>query len=210
MNEIGQLHALGLLVTDSFRWKHGWATWRIRFHFDDGHRGLHLHELLVCLHERALAQCQHRAECDGNMLYLLATEDVKSVFRTFGAIRQGLGRIAAIQSRASFQQAVIFAAELTAQSHNMKSATEAEAMALPDLRWNVAGFGLSRVAVTYARGWKVTVRLGSASGQATWVVDVNGQAACAHFHSRGDAVSKMGVAAALKVYETRICRQTAL
>ena len=82
-------------------------------------------------------------------------------------------------------------------------AAEDEVLSLPDLVWQVEGFGMGRVARTELRGRKIAVRLGVISGQDFWLVDVNDRPGCARFRSRLDAMSKMGVASAIKAYETR-------
>ncbi|HEY0421435.1 MAG TPA: hypothetical protein VGC80_18105, partial [Acetobacteraceae bacterium] len=158
MRNAAQSRVLGLLVTDSFRWKHDWAAWRIRFAYDNDHRGRGFRDVKAFLRESAAPHCRARCECDDNMLYLQDATDVKSVFAAFGAISHGLGEIAAIQSHAAYAEAAALAAELAAQSHEPDSPAEADAMALPDLSWDVVGFGLSRVATAHVRGQKVAVR----------------------------------------------------
>ena len=72
-----------------------------------------------------------------------------------------------------------------------------------DLTWSIDGIGMGRVASTELRGRRIVVRLGVVSGNELWLVDVNDRPACARFRSRLDAMSKMGVASAIKAYESR-------
>ena len=203
VHDVAQVQVLGLLVTDTFRWKRDWASWRIRFAYSNDHPGQSFRDVGIFVREAAATLCQNRHECAEIVLYLSSTEDVKAVFRAYGLVPHGMGQISAIQSRDAYLQAAAFAAELAALSRTPDRTAEEEVMALPDLAWHVEGNGLSRIATTELRGRRITVRLGMVSGHEMWVVDVNDQPACARFRSRLDAMSKMGVAAALKSYATR-------
>ena len=39
VHDIVHVQVLGLLVTDTFRWKRDWAAWRIRFAYSNEHAG---------------------------------------------------------------------------------------------------------------------------------------------------------------------------
>lgn len=203
VHDTAQVHVLGLLVTDTFRWKRDWASWRIRFAYSNEHPGQSFRDVAVFVREAAATHCQYRCECAEIVLYLAQADDVRGVFRAYGGVPHGMGQISAIQSRETYLQAATFAAELAAMSRVPDRTAEDEVMSLPDLAWHVEGYGMSRIATATLRGRRIVVRLGIVSGQDLWLVDVNGHPACARFRSRVDAMSKMGIAAALKVYETR-------
>lgn len=203
VHDVAQVQVLGLLVTDTFRWKRDWAQWRMRFAYSNDQVGQSFRDVSIFVREAAATQCRHRCECADIVLYLSQFEDVKAVFRAYGAIPLGMGQISAIQSRDSYLQAAALAAELAGMSRTPDRAAEDEVMALPDLSWEISGYGLARVATTTLRGRRIVVRLGVAAGQDLWLVDVNERPACARFRSRLDAMSKMGVAAALKAYDSR-------
>ena len=201
--DVAQVQILGLLVTDAFRWKREWATWRIRFAYSNDHSGQTVRDVAIFVREAAATQCKQRCDCAEVVLYLSHVDDVRAVFRAYGGVPHGMGQLSAIQSRDSYLQAAAFAADLASMSRVPDRAAEDEVMSLPDLTWDVAGFGLSRIATTSLRGLKIVVRLGATSGQDFWLVDVNGHLGCARFHSRVDAMSKMGVSTAIKGYESR-------
>jgi hypothetical protein len=203
VHDLAHVQVLGLLVTDTFRWKRPWAEWRIRFAYSNDHPGLGLRDVTAFVREAAASQCQHRCEATDIVLYLSHMDDVRAVFATYGAVPHGIGQISAIQNRAAYLQAAALAAELAGLARVPDRAAEDEVLSLPDLIWQVEGFGMGRVARTELRGRKIAVRLGIISGQDFWLVDVNDRPGCARFRSRLDAMSKMGVASALKAYETR-------
>lgn len=203
VHDLAQVQVLGLLVTDTFRWKREWATWRMRFAYSNDHPGQSFRDVATFVREAAATLCEYRNECAEIVLYLSHVDDVKTVFRAYGGVPHGMGQISAIQSRDSYLQSADFAAELTSMSRVPDRAAEDEVMALPDLSWTVTGAGMARVATTALRGRKIVVRLGTVAGQDLWLVDINDNAGCARFRSRLDAMSKMGVAAALKGYESR-------
>jgi hypothetical protein len=194
VHDMVHVQVLGLLVTDTYRWKRDWATWRVRFAYSNEHAGLTFRDVAAFVREAAAALCQHR--CDGAeiVLYLSHIDDLKAVFATYGAIPHGIGQISAIQGRDTYLQAAALAAELAGLARAPDRAAEDEVAALPDLAWHVDGFGMARIATTELRGRRIVVRLGILSGQEFWVVDVNDRPACARFRSRLDALSKMGVA----------------
>lgn len=203
VHDLPHVQVLGLLVTDTFRWKRPWAAWRVRFAYSNETPGLSLREVTAFVREAAAAQCQHRSEAADNVLYLAQMGDVKAVFGAYGAVPHGIGQINAIQNRDAYLQAAQLAAELAALARVPERGAEDEVAALPDLAWSVEGFGLARVARTELRGRRITVRLGIVSGHEFWLVDVNDRPGCARFRSRLDAMSKMGVASAIKAYESR-------
>ena len=204
VQDLAQTRALVLLSVDSLRWAHDWAAWRVRFAYDNDHRGAGIRDIGAFLRETVVPHCQKRVECADNVLYLLDPDDVKLVYRAFGTVQHGPGAIASIQGQESYRQALHLAGELAAAAREADGGHDAEVLALPDLSWDVVGFGQSRVATAQARGHKVVVRLGMLGGQDVWMVDVNGHSGCAQFRLRLDAMSKMGVAAALKSYELRL------
>ncbi|MCC6717449.1 MAG: hypothetical protein IT555_06160 [Acetobacteraceae bacterium] len=203
VHDIVHVQVLGLLVTDTFRWKRDWATWRIRFAYSNENAGQSARDVAFFVREAAAQLCQHRCDCADNVLYLSHMDDVRAVFAAYGMVPHGPGQISAIQSRDTYRQAATLAAELAALARVPDRAVEDEATALPDLTWSVEGHGMGRVASTELRGRRVVVRLGVVSGQEMWLVDVNDRPGCARFRSRVDAMSKMGVAAAIKGYESR-------
>jgi hypothetical protein len=203
VHDMAQVQILGLLVTDTYRWKRDWATWRVRFAYSNEHAGLTFRDVAAFVREAAAALCQHRCDCAEIVLYLSHLDDLKAVFATYGAIPHGIGQISAIQGRDSYLRAAALAAELAGLSRTPDRGAEDEVASLPDLSWHVDGFGMARIATTELRGRRVVVRLGVLSGQEFWVVDVNDRPACARFRSRLDAMSKMGVASALRAYESR-------
>ena len=203
VHDIVQVQVLGLLVTDTFRWKRDWASWRMRFGYSNESAGHSFREVTFFVREAAAQLCQHRCDCAEIVLYLSHLDDVKAMFATYGMVPAGLGQISAIQQRETYRQAAAVAAALASIARAPDRAAEDEAMMLPDLTWSIDGIGLGRVATTELRGRRIVVRLGVASGSELWLVDVNDRPACARFHSRLDAMSKMGVAAAIKAYESR-------
>lgn len=203
VHDLAHVQVLGLLVTDTFRWKRPWAEWRIRFAYSNDHPGLGLRDVAAFVREAAASQCQHRCDAADIVLYLSHMDDLRAVFAAYGAVPHGIGQISAIQNRDAYLHAAALAADLAAIARVPDRAVEDEAFALPDLAWQVEGFGMGRIARTELRGRKIVVRLGIISGQEFWLVDVNDRPACARFRSRLDAMSKMGVAAALKAYEIR-------
>jgi len=203
VHDLAQVHVLGLLVTDTFRWKRDWASWRIRFAYSNEHPGMSFRDVTIFVREAAATLCQHRHECSEIVLYLSDTDDVRAVFRAYGMVPNGMGQISAIQNRDTYVQAAAFAAELAAMSRVPDRSAEDEVLALPDIAWHVEGAGMGRVATAELRNRRITVRLGVVSGHDMWVIDINNHPACARFRSRVDAMSKMGVAAALKAYDAR-------
>lgn len=191
-----------LLGCDRDAWRHDWAGWRVRFAHDEAQFGLRLRDVAQFIDESVLPRCAHQAASQEATLYLAAMDDVRLVFHGFGAMRQGCGSIAAIQSQPGLRQAEQ-AALLLAQA-GLGAAGDAEALALPDLVWEVSGHGQARVATARVRGRRVEVRLGMLGGQEMWVLDVDGLAGCARFRQRQDAMSKMGVLAALRAGEARL------
>ena len=203
VHDITQVQVLGLLVTDTFRWKRDWAGWRVRFAYANEAQGLSFRDVSSFVREAAAALCAHRCEAAEIVLYLSHIDDLRAVFASYGMVPSGMGQISAIQSREAYAQAAQLAADLAAIARIPDRANEDEALALPDLAWSVEGYGMGRIATTELRGRRITVRLGVLSGQEMWVVDVNDRPACARFRSRLDAMSKMGVAAAIKGYVNR-------
>ncbi len=203
VHDIVQVQILGLLVTDTFRWKRDWASWRIRFGYSNETPGHSFRDVTFFVREAAAQLCQHRCECAEIVLYLSHLDDVKAIFAAYGMVPAGLGQISAIQNRDTYRQAAAVAAELAGIARAPDRAAEDDAMALPDLTWSVDGYGMGRVASTELRGRRIVVRLGVVSGNELWLVDVNDRPACARFRARLDAMSKMGVAAAIKAYESR-------
>ncbi len=90
---------LRLMVTDTYRWQHDWAAWRLRFHHDDLAAGITAAEVGAFIHSEVLKLCIQRAEAHAGILYLREEEDLISVFDRFGAIEHGPGHISALQSR---------------------------------------------------------------------------------------------------------------
>ena len=203
VHDAAQVQVLGLLVTDTYRWKRDWAAWRIRFAYSNEHSGHSFREVTFFVREAAAQLCQHRCDCADIVLYLSHRDDLKAVFATYGMVPQGMGQISAIQNRDTYRHAAAVAAELAALARAPDRAAEEAFMSLPDLIWSVEGYGMGRIATTELRGRRIVVRLGVASGQEMWLVDVNDRLACARFRARLDAMSKMGVAAAIKAYESR-------
>jgi hypothetical protein len=125
------------------------------------------------------------------------------VLRRFGQLRFGLGRIAAVQNRALYDQGVGIAA-LVAEASRNGGGHGPPIAGLPDIAWTVSGFGTARVATATVRGHQITIRLGSRLGEEqVWLVDVDNHLACGRFGSRSDAMSKYGVALALKARRSR-------
>ena len=203
VHDIIQVQVLGLLVTDTFRWKRDWASWRMRFGYSNDSAGHSFREVTFFVREAAAQLCQHRCDCAEIMLYLSHLDDLKAVFATYGMVPAGMGQIAAIQNRDAYLQAAAVAAELANVAHAPDRAAEGALISLPDLAWSIDGIGTGRVASTELRGRRIVVRLGVVSGNELWLVDINDRPACARFRSRLDAMSKMGVAAAIKAYESR-------
>ena len=146
---------------------------------------------------------RRRCDCAEIVLYLSHLDDVKAVFATYGMVPAGMGQISAIQNRDAYLHAAAVAAELASIARAPDRAAEDDVLSLPDLTWSIDGYGMGRVASTELRGRRIVVRLGVVSGNELWLVDVNDRPACARFRSRLDAMSKMGVAAAIKAYEAR-------
>ncbi len=203
VHDPAQVQVLGLLVTDTFRWKREWAEWRVRFAYSNEHPGQNFRDVAIFVREAAATLCRHRCECNEIVLYVSHIDDLRSVFRAYGSVPHGMGQISAIQGREAYRQAAALAADLAALSRAPVRAAEDEALALPDLSWVVTGQGMARIATTHLRSRRIVVRLGAVSGQDVWLVDINDEPGCARFRSRVDAMSKMGVAAALRAYETR-------
>lgn len=203
VHDIVQVEVLGLLVTDTFRWKRDWANWRMRFGYSNESAGHSFREVTFFVREAAAQLCQHRCDCAEIVLYLSHMDDMKAVFASYGVVQAGMGQISAIQNRDAYRLAAAVAAELTSIARAPDRAAEDEAMSLPDLTWSIAGYGMGRVASTELRGRHIVVRLGMVAGSELWLVDINDRPACAHFRSRLDAMSKMGVASAIKAYESR-------
>lgn len=203
VHDIVQVQVLGLLVTDTFRWKRDWASWRMRFGYSNDSAGHSFREVTFFVREAAAQLCQHRCDCAEIVLYLSHLDDMKAVFATYGMVPAGMGQISAIQNRDAYLHAAAIAADLANIARAPDRAAEDAGMSLPDLTWSIDGIGMGRVASTELRGRRIVVRLGVVSGNELWLVDVNDRPACARFRSRLDAMSKMGVAAAIKAYESR-------
>jgi hypothetical protein len=204
VHDAAQVQVLGLLVTDTYRWKRDWAAWRIRFAYSNEHPGQGFREVSYFVREAAAQLCRHRCDCADIVLYLSHADDLKAVFAAHGQVPHGMGQISAVQHRDWYHQAAAIAAELATLARAPDRAAEDIFMALPDLAWSIEGYGMGRIASTELRGRRIVVRLGVASGQEMWLVDVNDRPACARFRARLDAMSKMGVAAAIKAYESRM------
>lgn len=190
-----------LLLVDSLPWRCEWAAWRMRFAYDNDVPETSFKAVARLLRERGPQLCNKRAEAVDNVLYMLDFSDAKTVFQSFWPIQKDAGQISDIQSRAAYEDAMKVAAELAQAAVMPDSAAERDAMTLPDITWDVEGTGMARVASAVVLGHKIVVRLGRTGGGEMWVVDVRGRAACAQFRARGDAVSKVGVAMALRAYE---------
>ncbi len=93
VHDIVQVQILGLLVTDTFRWKRDWATWRIRFAYSNENAGQSFRDVTFFVREAAAQLCQHRNECAEIVLYLSHLDDVKAVFGFYGVIPAGIGQI---------------------------------------------------------------------------------------------------------------------
>jgi hypothetical protein len=200
-----EARALALLSLDPLPWARDWATWRVRFLYDNARPGHGHAEIAEFLREAVAPLAHRRADCAGEVLYLLDPDDLAPIFRAFGAVTRQRGAIGSIQSRQSHHEAARIASALAAAPEPAGEA-EAEAVALPDLTWQVSGFGHSRIARARVRGHAVVVRMVPINGQEMWLLDVDGQTGCARFRLRPDAMSKMGVAAALRSYERRLAR----
>ena len=190
VHDIVQVQVLGLLVTDTFRWKRDWANWRIRFGYSNESAGHGFREVTFFVREAAAQLCQHRCDCAEIVLYLSHLDDVKAVFATYGMVPAGMGQISAIQNRETYLQAAAVASELASIARAPDRAAEDDVLSLPDLAWSIDGYGMGRVASTELRGRRIVVRLGVVSGNELWLVDVNDRPACARLrphpvHSRG-------------------------
>jgi len=135
VHDVAHVHALGLLVTDTYRWKRPWAEWRIRFAYSNEHARLGLRDVAAFVREAAAAQCAHRCEASDNVLYLAQMDDVRTVFAAYGGVPHGVGQISAIQSRDSYLRAAALAAELAALARVPDRASEDEVLGLSDLAW---------------------------------------------------------------------------
>jgi hypothetical protein len=197
VHDVVQVRLLGLMVVDTFRWKHAWAAWRIRFAIDNDVRDMAYAQITAFVRDQVVPHCTQRAECADIVLYLADLRDARTVIRLHGHTTQGPGLISSLQGSASYEQATAFAGELAAELRNGGIGEDA---GLPDLHWTVTGAGLTRVATTKVDSLTVVVRIGAGSHQGMWLVAVNDRAVCAQFRSRGDAMSKMGVGAALATY----------
>lgn len=201
-----EARALSLLSLDALPWARDWAAWRVRFAYDNERPGFSHAEIVAFLREAVAPLCRRRADCSAEVLYLLDQDDLAPIFRAFGAVTQQRGAIRSIQARHSYQEAARLASALAALGHEAANDAEAEAVALPDLTWQVTGFGQARIARARVRGHSVVVRMAPINGQEMWLLDVDGHAGCARFRLRPDAMSKMGVAAALRALERRLAR----
>lgn len=197
VHDVVQVRLLGLMVVDTFQWKHAWAAWRIRFAVDRDTRDMAYASIAAFVRDHVAPHCTQRAECADIVLYLADLRDARTVIRLHGHTTQGPGLISSLQSSASYEQATAFAADLATEIRNGAAGEDA---GLPDLHWTVIGAGLTRVATTKVDSLTVVVRIGGGGHQGMWVVGVNDREACAQFRSRGDAMSKMGVGAALATY----------
>jgi len=201
-----EARALALLSLDALPWAKDWAAWRVRFAYDNEQRGIGHAEIAAFLREAVAPLCRKRTDCAGTVLYLLDPEDLKPVFRAFAGVAHGRGAILSLQAQHSYREATRIAALLAGAAGETADEADADAAALPDLHWEVSGFGQGRIARARVRGHAVVVRLGAVNGQETWVLDVDGETGCARFRLRPDAMSKMGVAAALRAWEMRNSR----
>ena len=201
LHDAGHVRILRLMVTDTYRWKCDWAAWRLRFEHDAHVPGLTLPDVEAFVRARALPLCAHGAEAHANILYCRDEEDLPPVFDHFGLISHGLGHISAIQSRDAYEDAARIAALLVDRRRGL--APTADPVALPDLQWHVTGHDQFRVATTRVRGHEVAVRFGYLGGHEMWVIDVDGRPNCGHFRLRADAMSKLGVSAALETFSAQ-------
>lgn len=199
-----EARALSLLSLDPLPWAREWATWRLRFLYDNARPGLSHAEIAEFVREAVAPLARRRADCAGEVLYLLDGDDLAPIFRAFGAVIRQRGAIGSIQSRRGFHEAAQIANALASTAP--EPAGQAEAVALPDLSWQVSGFGLGRIARARVRGHAVVVRMAPINGQEMWLLDIDDQPGCARFRLRQDAMSKMGVAAALRACERRLAR----
>ncbi len=197
MHDAGYVQILRLLVTDTYRWKCDWAAWRMRFDYDEHADGMRLSQVGALIREQALPHCTYGAEAHANILYLREEQDMPMVFAQFRTITHGLGHISSIQSRASYEDATRVATLLARGIRKPSDPTD-DALELPDMQWHVTGTHQHRVAHTRVRGRDVAVRFGYLGGQEMWVIDIDDKQNCAHFRTRADALSKLGVGVALE------------
>ena len=197
VHDAGHVQILRLMVTDTYRWKCDWASWRMRFDYDEHASGMSLHDIGAFVRENALVLCTYGAEAHANILYLRDESDLLPVFDAFGKTSHGLGHVSAIQSRDAYEDAARIAA-LLAGRHRAPGSTDNDALSLPDMQWHVSGTDQFRVARTRVKGHDVVVRFGYLGGHEMWVIDVDTRQSCAHFRARADAMSKLGVGVALE------------
>ncbi len=145
VHDVVQVRLLGLMVVDTFRWKHAWAAWRIRFAIDNDVRDMAYAQITAFVRDQVVPHCTQRAECADIVLYLADLRDARTVIRLHGHTTQGPGLISSLQGSASYEQATAFAGELAAELRNGGIGEDA---GLPDLHWTVTGAGLTRVATT--------------------------------------------------------------
>lgn len=193
------VRVLRLIVTDTYRWKHDRAPWRIRFEQDPHVQGITPLEIAALVKSQALPLCAHAALADANVLYVADERDLTSVFDRFGGIAHGPGHISAIQSR----DAYVAASQLAARLARHTAPVAADPGRQTDIHWHVIGQDQFRVAQARVGGHDVTVRLGFLGGQEMWCVEVDGVPNCAHFRARADAMSQLGVGVAIEAFGGR-------
>ena len=108
-----EARALALLSLDALPWAKDWATWRVRFAYDNEQRGISHAEIAAFLREAVAPLCRKRTDCAGTVLYLLDPEDLKPVFRAFAGVAHGRGAILSLQAQHSYREATRIAANGT-------------------------------------------------------------------------------------------------
>ena len=205
LHDVDHVQILRLLVLDTYRWKKNWATWRVCFAHDEVDPMLSFQRISEFVARQAVPLCRRSAEAVEIVLYLRDEEDLKPIFDAYGTLTKGIGRISAIQSQASYEEAARIAAILAQMSRPEEAIEESNTgVDLPDMTWNVVGQGLQRVATSDVKGLKIRVRMGYVGNQEMWLVDVGDQQDCIRFRARADAVSKMGVEMALRAFVARM------
>lgn len=205
LHDVEHVQILRLLVLDTYRWKKNWAAWRVCFAYDEIDPALSFQKVAEFVARQAAPLCRRSAEAVEIVLYLRGEEDLQPIYDAYGTLTKGIGRISAMQSMASYEEAARIAAILASMTRQEEVApAAATGVALPDMTWNTVGQGHQRVATTDVKGLKLRVRMGYMGNQEMWLVDVGDQQDCIRFRARADAISKMGVEMALRAFMARM------
>lgn|GEM_PF-2333678 len=203
VHDVDHVTAMRLVLRDTYVWKRSWANWRVCFAYGDEGGRQSFQNVSAFVRDVVAPLCLGEREAIAIAIYLRDQADLKAIFQAYAQVDGEPGQLSSIQSRIVYEQGMAIG-EMLAKLSRVGDVGDAAILDMPDLAWTVVGVGNARVASAVIYGQKIAVRCGGqVDGSLVWLVDVDEERGCAAFRSRADALSKFGVAAALKRYRLR-------